>query len=145
MKFLVRAVASGWCASPGSGPRSQDKLALARLLAERGFGPEVAGLTHGWLVLRWHDEADADPPTIERTQPISRCAPNCPPQGASLAELVAMVRRNLPELAAWDPPVEALQRAGSAGRTDGRLHAHEWLRLPDGGCSRPTRWIIIAA
>jgi hypothetical protein len=50
--------------------------------------------------------------------------------GASLATLVAMTRRNVPELAGWSPMLDRLRP--EPVRTDGRLHAHEWLRLPDG-------------
>jgi hypothetical protein len=53
-------------------------------------------------------------------------------QGASLDQLVTMVRRNVPELRGWYPPTEMLQALVQPVKTDGRLHAHEWLRLPDG-------------
>lgn len=134
MKFLVRARGQRWMVRfAGLGSAGQNKLTLARLLAERGFGPEVAGLTHGWLVLRWHDEAIATRPTHDELGAyLALRSTLAAPQGASIAELLTMVRRNLPELAKWNPPIDALQRLVRPIRTDGRLHSHEWLRLPVG-------------
>ena len=134
MKFLVRSGERRWLVRfAGLSAAGHDKLALARLLEERGFGHETLGLTHGWLVQRWYDEArPAWPSTAELTDYLAIRAGLSAAQGASLAELVAMTRRNLPELAAWDPPVEALQHSVRPVVTDGRLHAHEWLRLPCG-------------
>jgi hypothetical protein len=134
MKFLVRAGGSEWMVRfAGLGAGGQDKLELARLLAERGFGPEVAGLTHGWLVMRWEQDATPGRPTVDELRTYLALRSELPAlRRASLAELLTMVRRNLPELAAWDPPVEALQAQVRPVRIDGRLQAHEWLRLTGG-------------
>lgn len=134
MKFLVTAGGQQWMVRfAGLGPAGQDKLGLARLLADRGVGPEVAGLSHGWLVLRWHDDAVPTRPSLQELEAYLALRSKLPAkQGASIGELVAMTRRNLPDLAAWDPPAEALQRLVRPVRTDGRLHAHEWLRLRGG-------------
>jgi hypothetical protein len=134
MKFLVAAGGTRWLVRyAGLGSAGLDKLALAQLLAEHGFGPEVAGLTHGWLVLRWHDDARQTRPSIEELKSYFALRSHLPAtQGASLAALVTMTRRNVPELAGWDPQVEALQRRVRPVRTDGRLHTHKWLRLPEG-------------
>jgi hypothetical protein len=117
----------------GLGTGGQDKLGLARLLAKRGFGPDVAGLTHGWLVMRWEQDATPDRPTVDELGAYLELRSELSAsQGASLAKLLTMVRRNLPELASWNPPVEALQAQVAPVRIDGRLQAHEWLRLPGG-------------
>jgi hypothetical protein len=132
MKFLVETHSGPWLVRfAGLGSAGRDKLALATLLAERGFGPEVAVLTHGWLVLRWHSEAQPVRPTAAELQAYLALRSHLPgPAGASLSDLVAMVRRNLPELVSWDPDISRLRP--EPVRIDGRLHAHEWLRLPDG-------------
>jgi hypothetical protein len=134
IKFLVRAGGKAWMVRfAGLGPAGRSKLALARLLEERGFGPEVGGLTHGWLIQRWHDDAVPTRPSPAEVGACLALRADLPgKQGASIGALLAMTRRNLPELGAWDPPVEALQRSVRAVLTDGRLHAHEWLRLPGG-------------
>jgi hypothetical protein len=134
MKYLVHAGGSNWMVRfAGLGGVGRDKLTLARLLADQGFGPEVAGLTHGWLVLRWHDEAKPTRPTLDELEAyLSTRSTLAARQGASIAELLTMTRRNLPELASWDPPSDELQALVRAVRIDGRLHAHEWLRLPGG-------------
>ncbi|WP_300973852.1 hypothetical protein [Sphingomonas sp. LHG3406-1] len=136
MKFLVRAAGKEWMLRfAGLGPNGHGKLALARTLHEAGFGPEVAGMTHGWLALRWHADARPARPTLDELTVYLRIRSLLPVEhgaGASLAELVAMVRRNVPELARWSPEVDALQPLVRRVRTDGRMEAHEWLRLPGG-------------
>jgi hypothetical protein len=135
MKFLVRAGGRSWMVRfAGLGPAGRAKLALARMLEERGFGPEVAGLTHGWLIQRWHDDAVPTRPSAAEVGAYLAFRAGLPAaQGASVAALLAMVRRNLPELGGWEPRVEALQASVRAVQTDGRLQVHEWLRLPGGG------------
>lgn len=134
MKYLVGAGGAEWMVRfAGFGAAGREKLALSRLLAERGFGPEVAGVTHGWLVLRWHDDVTPTIPTADELRAYFKLRSELPAyQGASLAELVTMTRRNCPELKKWDPPVELLQAQVRPVCIDGRLHRHEWLRLPDG-------------
>lgn len=134
MKYLVGAGGAKWMVRfAGFGAAGREKLALSRLLAERQFGPEVAGLTHGWLALRWHDDASKTIPTPDELRAYLELRSEVPAhQGASLTELATMTRRNCPELCKWDPPVELLQAQVSPVLTDGRLHRHEWLRLPDG-------------
>lgn len=133
-KFLVRTADASWLVRfAGLGPAGEEKLALARLLERAGFGPTVAGLTHGWLIQRWHDEARPTRPRLEELAAYLRLRAFLPAQGgASLAKLMTMVRRNAPALAAWDPPVERLQQRVRPVRIDGRMAAHEWLRLPSG-------------
>lgn len=132
MKFLVDTDSGQWLVRfAGLGSAGRQKLALATLLSDHGFGPQVAGLTHGWLVLRWHSDAVQTRPSASEVQAYLALRSRLPgPAGASLSELVAMVRRNLPEFAGWDPDLRRL--APEPVQVDGRLHAHEWLRLPDG-------------
>ncbi|WP_426268001.1 hypothetical protein [Sphingomonas sp. LHG3443-2] len=132
MKFLVETGSGQWLVRfAGLGSAGRQKFALATLLAEHGFGPEVAGLTHGWLVLRWHSDAMQARPSVSEVQAYLALRSRLPgPTGASLSDLVTMVRRNLPEFAGWNPDLCRL--APEPVQVDGRLHAHEWLRLPCG-------------
>nr|WP_314446696.1 hypothetical protein [uncultured Sphingomonas sp.] len=134
MKFLVGAGGHKWLVRfAGFGQAGEDKVRLAKLLAEKGFGPEVAGLTHGWLAMRWHEDAGPTRPSPDELAAYLAVRSELPaPPGASLAALVTMARRNVPELGRWDPPVHQLQRLVRSVRTDGRLQVHEWLRLSDG-------------
>lgn len=133
-KFRVRANGEEWLVRfAGLGAAGAEKEALARLLERAGFGPDVRGLTHGWLIQRWHGEAHPARPQLEELAAYLRLRAFLPAkQGASLAELVTMVRRNVPALAHWSPPVEPLQLRVRAVRVDGRMAVHEWLRLPSG-------------
>ena len=133
-KFRVRAGGVDWLVRfAGLGTIGEEKLALARLLQRAGFGAEVAGLTHGWLVQRWHDEARPARPSLDQLAAYLRLRAFLPAaQGASLNDLVTMVRRNAPDWECWSPPIERLQALVRAVRVDGRLQAHEWLRLPGG-------------
>ncbi|GAA4011579.1 hypothetical protein GCM10022280_06490 [Sphingomonas swuensis] len=133
-KFLVRADGVEWLVRfAGLGSIGEGKLALARLLHRTGFGPEVAGLTHGWLVQRWHAEASPTQPTLDELASYLALRATLPAgPGASLAELVTMVRRNVPALSRWNPPADVLQARVRPVTIDGRLAAHEWLRLPSG-------------
>lgn len=133
-KFLVHAGGQPWLVRfAGLGEAGQAKLHLAERLHGQGFGPEVAGLTHGWLVQRWHEDARPTRPSADEVARYLVLRGSLPARrGASLTELLAMVRRNVPELERWRPPVEQLQALSTPVAIDGRMHAHEWLRLPDG-------------
>jgi len=132
-KFLARAESGTWLVKfAGLGAIGQEKLDLARKLQAAGFGPEVAGLAHGWLVTRWHeDAAPARPNTAELAAylRLRRSLPANQP-GASSAELLAMIRRNIPQLERWSPDLSRLSPTPVC--TDNRMAAHEWLRLPSG-------------
>jgi hypothetical protein len=133
-KYRVRTAAGDWLVRfAGLGSIVKEKHALAHLLERSGFGPEVAGLTHGWLIQRWHDDARPSRPALDELAAYLRVRAFLPAeQGASLVELATMVRRNAPALGSWAPPTERLQARVRPVRIDGRLHAHEWLRLPTG-------------
>lgn len=134
MKYLVRAGGRSWQVRfAGLGTSGRDKLELAKLLETSELGPEVGGLTHGWLIQRWHDDAVPTLPTeAELRGYLALRADLDAPQGASLAELVSVANRNVPTLAGWTPGIATLQNRVRPVRIDGRLHRHEWLRLPGG-------------
>lgn len=133
-KFKVRSGRGEWLVRfAGLGRPGGEKLALARLLERAGFGPQVAGLTHGWLIQCWHGEAATTRPRLDEVMAYLRLRSFLPAsQGASLSHLVAMVHRNVPALSHWKPPTERLQQQVRPVRIDGRLAAHEWLRLSSG-------------
>ncbi|URD60788.1 hypothetical protein M8312_13575 [Sphingomonas sp. KRR8] len=128
-KFLARTGDDAWLVKwAGLGRHGAAKLALAKELS--AFLPETAGMTHGWLVTRWRDDAVPTRPTLpELTSYLrARAALPTPQPGASLETLVAMVRRNA--LPGWLPDLSRLTLRPVI--TDNRMAAHEWLRRPDG-------------
>jgi hypothetical protein len=133
-KYRVRTASGEWLVRfAGLGRTGEEKAALARLLERAGFGPEAAGLTNGWLVQRWHGEAVPARPRLEELAAYLRLRAFLPAShGASLEELVTMVRRNAPGFERWSPETEALQARVRPVRVDGRMAGHEWLRLPSG-------------
>jgi hypothetical protein len=149
-KFLMRAGGETWLLKfVGLGREGARKLELAQRLHQGGFVPEPASYRHGFLVEHW----------IEKARPLSRDGGNRAAlverlaayigfrarafpaeQGASLAQLLAMARRNIglglsEDLARrvdeWEPDLASLARQVHPIRTDNRMHAWEWLRTPD--------------
>lgn len=132
----------------GLGGTGEAKLRMAQTLFARGFVAEPVGLAHGFLVERWRGDAKPLPASDRPMRAIgdylgarARLFPATAADGASIAELYAMARRNvslgLGEDAAralyrWEPRVAALQRRVRPVRTDNRLDRHEWLRRADG-------------
>ncbi len=133
-KFLARRGPDSWLVKfAGLGRIGQEKLTLAHHLHDAGFGAEVAGLAHGWLIQRWHEDAAPTRPTSEEVARYLRLRSFLPAeQGASLADLLAMARHNVPALGRWSPDLDTLQPRLRPVRIDGRMAAHEWLRLPSG-------------
>jgi hypothetical protein len=133
-KYRLRTDSGWWLARfAGLGAAGEDKLASAKLLHRAGFGAEVAGLAHGWLLQRWHEDARPCRPTLDELAAYLRLRSFLPArQGASLSELGRMVRRNAPWLQSWAPDIARLQQRVRPVRVDGRMQAHEWLRLEDG-------------
>lgn len=133
-KFLARRGADTWLVKfAGLGRIGEEKLTLARQLQEAGFGAEVAGLAHGWLIQRWHEDAAPTRPTSDELAIYLRLRSFFPAgQGASLADLLAMAQHNVPALRHWNADVDTLQQCVRPVRIDGRMAAHEWLRLPSG-------------
>ncbi len=148
-KFLARAGGDTWLLKfAGLGKAGRRNLATASGLQESGLSCDARGLVHGFLVQRWHGEARrlvaSDAPVEELAHYIARRArlfPAAGAQGASIAELLDMTRRNLSlaigehaaaALSRWQPRVGALEQRVVRVLTDGRLQPHEWLRLADG-------------
>ncbi len=132
MKFLARSRRKTWLVKfAGLGRTGEAKLQLAQRLEATGFGPDVAGLVHGWLVTRWHEEAHPTRPTLdELTRYLGlRASWSAPRRGASPEQLLAMARHNAPaQLGAWSPDLGKVRSRPVL--IDGRMDAHEWLRLP---------------
>jgi hypothetical protein len=150
-KFLLRAGGGTWLLKfAGLGREGSRKLELARQLHAAGFVPEPAGWRHGFLVERWIEQAGPlRLQDVDRAALVERLAAYIgfraimfpAEQGASLEQLLAMARRNTAlglseslaeRLGAWQRDLAALQSQVRAVRTDNRLHAWEWLQMPDG-------------
>ncbi|WP_294172567.1 hypothetical protein [uncultured Sphingomonas sp.] len=132
-KFLVATASGEWLVKfAGLGWIGERKLQLARELHLAGFGSEPAGLVRGWLVTRWHSDAVvARPSHAELTAYLTfRANLPAPGAGASPAQLLTMIRRNLPALANWSPDLDRLHPTPVC--TDNRMARYEWLRLPSG-------------
>ena len=152
-KFLFRTPEGDWLARfAGLGEIGERKLRRARRLAEAGLAPAPKGLRHGFLIERWHGEArllqTVHPDRAVLTRHVghylgvrAKALPAATGSGASLRELLDMATRNI-SLALGQDAAEALERfvpllpgLESCVRrveTDNRMHAHEWLVLPDG-------------
>ncbi len=152
-KFLMLAHGATWLLKfIGLGALGEKKAARAQILADSGFTPHVAGYRHGFLVERWHGEARTlDPARTNRGALISHVGrylafrakrfPADSGTGASLAALLTMARQNavgaLGASAAalferWAHDIGRLDSGLRRIETDNRLHAWEWLSLPDG-------------
>ena len=133
-KFLARRGADTWLIKfAGLGRIGAAKLTLARQLQDAGFGAEIAGIVHGWLVQRWHEDAAPTRPTLDELARYLRLRSFLPAEGgASLSDLLAMARNNVAALRHWSPDVDALQPRVRPVLIDGRMAPHEWLRLPSG-------------
>lgn len=134
-KYLLSTSSGRWLLRfAGLGPRGEAALARAREL--RGFIPEVAGLVHGFLVERWVEARQPEHVPLERVAGyLGRRArlDADPEQGASVAKLLEMARYNAGgALDGWSPDVGRLERRVHRVATDNRLHAWEWLQLPEG-------------
>ena len=125
---------------------------MAKALAAAGFAPEASALRYGFLAQPWLAGSRPlrlsreDRPRFARRlgEYLGFRAAQLPapePAGASLETLLHMARVNAAEALG---PRAAEARAFDAARwaeaaplrrvwTDNRLHAHEWLQLPDGG------------
>jgi hypothetical protein len=152
-KLLARAGGARWLAKfAGLGRAGEHALARARTLAAAGFGPEVAGLCHGFHAWRWLEDATPlDPARVDRAGLVEHVArylgfrrrafPADGSRGAGPAALLEMLRRNaglaLGEDAAaaaerWRPALAELAARAHPIEVDARMHAWEWLALPGG-------------
>jgi len=154
-KYLLRAGGGRFLARfAGLGAAGEACQARGRLLAEAGFSPPVLGLRHGFLVQPWVDQArplgdlPTDPPRQELLARVAdylafRTAsfPAGPGRGAGPHALLATAIANASEVLDKDavrrlerfvPWLEDLARQARPVEVDARMHAWEWLRLPDG-------------
>lgn len=152
-KFLAQAHDRSWLLKfAGLGAQGEDRLRRATALAAHGYAPAVAGLRHGFMVESWL--SDARPPDfgrMDREDLVERLAryiafraaafPARQEDGASLAQLADTARFNLAEALGPDRCRSITQRLtwsaerarpGPPVHVDGRMHAWEWLALPDG-------------
>jgi hypothetical protein len=146
-KYLMRSITGEWLLKfAGLGRYGEEKLAIARVLAQADFTPHVAGLRHGFLIERWVAEARAlDPHAFDRERLIhhlgrylgfrARHLPAARP-GASPETLWTMAARNAGlvfgdqaarALDRWKARLPGLARHVRPIRGDNRLHAWEWL------------------
>jgi hypothetical protein len=154
-KLLVTAGGRRWLYKfAGLGRYGREKLELARCLAEAGLSPEVSGLRHGFLVGPWVEGARPLPAAAGmdrvalldavgrylafrvRQFPVSTAE-----RGASPPRLFEMAAFNAkralgPYFSApvdeWRERVAEVARLERPVLTDNRMHAWEWLVLPDG-------------
>lgn len=151
-KFLARGERGSWLVKfVGLGRGGRQKVACARALARAGFGPEVAGECHGFIIERWRD--DMAPLTAQQLADAAlrerlgeRLAdyiafralrfPAAADSGATLPALCEMAMANCSEAfgsefaAAWLPHRVRSVHLGERVRrvrTDNRMHAWEWL------------------
>lgn len=144
-KFLARRRGEQWLVKfSGLGDEGGRKLALARRLHAAGFGPETAGLCHGYLVQRWIEGSNLAVTRLERSTRVAALArylafrAGCAAEvgGASFRQLNEMVIHNTVE--ALGPRTEASLGTRLAGtealatlvrpvEVDARLHVWEWL------------------
>ncbi|MER8367393.1 hypothetical protein [Mesorhizobium sp. M1348] len=149
-KFVASAGREKWSVKfVGLGEIGMHKAETARRLHDAGFGPDVAGLCHGFLVERWIDGTTLDRARHSKEKVVAHLArylswraANLPASepGASLEALADMAVQNTSEalgesrateLRNWfsrQAPPKTMQRV----EIDGRLHPWEFI-LSRGG------------
>ncbi|TPM09086.1 hypothetical protein FJ940_04135 [Mesorhizobium sp. B2-3-7] len=149
-KFLASAGRDRWLVKfAGLGQTGQRKMQTAEMLHEAGFGPQIVGLCHGFLVERWVEGKTMDQVNLSRDRLVAELAHylawraanlRTPELGAGLPELAEMAvhngaealgERRAAELRNWfskRAPAQALPRV----EIDGRLHPWEFLVCADG-------------
>lgn len=145
-RFLARFV--------GLGRHGEERLRRATRLADAGFSPAVLGLCQGFLVQPWIDgaaplsEGRCD---VSRPHLVARVADYLAfraaelrtdvGRGATPRELLGMAVTNAGEalgtaagesLRCFEPWLAEIERAARPIEVDARLHAWEWLVLPNG-------------
>ena len=151
-KIRLRTGSGAWLLRfAGLGREHARKLARGRALHAAGFGTEVVGLRHGFLVERWVDGARPLGRTADRSRLVqvagrylgfrARSFAAAPDAGASLGRLLDMARVNTAEALGDDAARRLGRFASDLARleqrvrrieTDNRLHAWEWLETGDG-------------
>lgn len=152
-KFLAETDSGPWLLKfAGLGADGRAKTERARALAAAGFSPPAGGLVHGFLALRWiNDARPLDPRRYDRVRLLDRAAsylafragrlPAGAEDGADLYALAEMAQINAGEALGADLGIEIARRlsallvdppASRPVHVDGRLHAWEWLETPAG-------------
>ena len=141
----------------GLGRYGEEALSRAAALSEAGLSPPVAGLRHGFLVGPWLAGARplpavaTLPAAVDREALLDQVArhllflaerfPSPPGSGASPTRLLEMATFNTgealgadlaAELSRWRDRLPGLESRARTVATDNRMHAWEWLVLPDG-------------
>lgn len=152
-KFLAHTTNDTWLVKfAGLGDVGKRKLVKARLLAEAGFTPPVAGLCHGFIVEKWVAGRPVAPSEFRQTKFIEhlgrylafreRRLPLPSTSGASLSKLCEMATVNTEEALGKAAALRLKELIGNAERyerflrpidTDGRLHRWEWLARGERG------------
>jgi hypothetical protein len=150
LKFRLHTASGVWLAKfAGLGDIGEQKLARAQALHKAGYTPEPLALRRGFLLERW--EPGAPGALGDRQAVVDHLArylgfraaafPAEAEEGADLTALVEMARVNVGErlgaetgqaIAARLAIHDLTQIQARAVHVDGRLHAWEWLRTPDG-------------
>lgn len=127
----------------GLGRIGEEKLRIAQQLALDHLVPEPIALVHGFLAERWRRDTS---PFVDERPSLSQVAryigsrakllPAKPGNGATIAELLEMARRNI-SLEFGDEAVRSLNPSEARVaeldarvlpvRTDSKLQLHEWL------------------
>ncbi|MBW3559916.1 MAG: hypothetical protein KY449_09135 [Proteobacteria bacterium] len=148
-KFLHRTAQGAWLLKfAGLGRIGRAKLDRARALHEAGYGPEPAGLACGFILQRWEEAARTpveDAAFLDRLGGYlgfrAETFPAREGSGAGAPDLLEMTRANVAEalgptageaVLRGAPDLIALQSGMRRVHVDARLHAWEWLALPDG-------------
>ncbi len=151
-KLLVTAGGKRWLLKfAGLGRYGREKLALAETLGEAGLSPPVSGLRHGFLVSSWLEEARPLPrvPGFDRQSlletlarylafRVQRFPVSSGERGATPEKLYEMAAFNIDRLLGsssleeWREKLPEIARLERPVLTDNKMHAWEWLVLPDG-------------
>lgn len=153
-KYLLAAGGRRWLLKfAGLGRYGQEKLERAEVLQGAGLAPPVSGLRHGFLVGPWLEDARPLPlvPEADRGALLEQAArsiafragrwPVGPGHGAAPEALLEMAEYNAGQalgkqaaeaLRAWRERLPELTAVARPVLTDNRMHAWEWLVLPDG-------------
>jgi hypothetical protein len=149
-KFLASAGCDRWLVKfAGLGETGQRKRRTAEMLNEAGFGSQIVGFCHGFLVERWTDGTTMDQAQLSREKLVAEFARylawravnlRTRDSGASLLALAEMAVHNVSKALGENraanlrnrlsnpSPAQRLQRV----EIDGRLHPWEFLVRADG-------------
>ncbi|HEX7180973.1 MAG TPA: hypothetical protein VF756_03965 [Thermoanaerobaculia bacterium] len=152
-KYLLSAGGKRWLLKfAGLGRYGRERLELAEALQDAGFIPPVTGLRHGFLIGPWLEDARPLPliVNVDREALLDQVgryiafrASRFPAEGrgTSPEKLLEMAEFNTEQalgkdaaeaLRPWRERLPELSALARPVLTDNRMHAWEWLVLPDG-------------